>query len=316
MSKIACIFPGQGSQSVGMGLDFFNHSSAARKIFELADGCCRTSLSKITFEGPESELKRTLYTQPAILAVSLSAWHAYFEAGGPEPEFVAGHSLGEYTALVSAGVIAPEDAIKLVVQRARLMESCPPGAMSAVIGSTQQVVEECCQKVSAELGGADNGNEVVVIANYNTAEQLVISGSPGAVQKASQLLKESGGKVIPLVVGGAFHSPLMKLAADEFVHHIESARFSNAAYPVVQNVDAQPSQDANVIKEKLSKQIASSVRWSQTIQYMLIQGVDTFVEIGPGKALSGMVKKLSKDAGVFSVSDMETLKAVISQLSE
>jgi [acyl-carrier-protein] S-malonyltransferase len=297
-----------------MGLDFFNSSSGARKIFELVDVYCRTSLSKITFEGPESELKRTLYTQPAILAVSLSAWCAYSEAGGPEPEFVAGHSLGEYTALAAAGVLAPEDAIKLVAQRARLMESCPAGAMSAVIGSKPDIVEECCKKASSELSA--NGQETVVIANFNTEEQLVISGSPTAMQKAAELLKETGCRIIPLPVGGAFHSPLMASAAKEFANYVEEAHFADAAYPVVQNYDAKPSQSASEIKAKLSKQIESSVKWSQTIQYMVSQGVDTFIEIGPGKALSGMMKKLAPNAQIYNVSSVETLHTAIAQLSQ
>lgn len=310
-----------------MGLDFFNSYSQARKIFELVDIYCGapsggTSLSKVTFEGPEQELKRTIYTQPAILAVSLSAWGAYTQAGGPEPDFVAGHSLGEYTALVAAGVLSCEDAIKLVAQRARLMENCPPGAMSAVIGAKQEIVEECCRRAGNELGGnqgdvgGNGGNETVVIANFNTEDQLVISGNPRAVQKASDLIKQYGSKVIPLPVGGAFHSPLMSSAGKEFTRYINNAHFANAAYPVVQNYDAQPSQSASEIKDKLSRQIESSVRWSQTIQYMVLQGVNTFIEIGPGKTLSGMVKKLANDSHVFNISSIETLRSAIAQLSE
>jgi [acyl-carrier-protein] S-malonyltransferase len=318
MGKLACLFPGQGSQSVGMGRQLFDQFAEARTTFEEIDRIAGRSLSQICFDGPDEELKRTINTQPTILAASLAAWRCYEAQGGPKPDFVAGHSLGELTALVVANVLTLADAVRLVEKRARLMEECPKGAMSAVIGVSAADLDACVHETEAELqsaGQADN-EACVVVANFNTREQLVISGNPNAVAKAGEKAKAKGGKVIPLPVGGAFHSPLMVAAAKEFSQELQSAKFNDAIISVVQNYDALPAKEADQIKAKLAKQISSAVRWCESVETMLAQGVDTFVEIGPGKVLTGTVKKIDKSAKFFNVYDAETLKAAITSLKE
>jgi [acyl-carrier-protein] S-malonyltransferase len=309
MNKIACLFPGQGSQSVGMGKSFYDNSSLAKNTFDKIDVIAHRSLSQLSFSGPEDELKRTINTQPTILAVSLVAWQCYLETGGPKPDFVAGHSLGEFTALVAAQVLSIEDAVKLVDKRSRLMEECPTGAMSAVIGMSRNDLVNICREVESKLK-----DKVVIVANFNTREQLVISGSPEAVQLAGTKAKESGAKVIPLPVGGAFHSPLMQKAAQEFEQEVSKANFENAKIQVIQNFDAKSSVDANDIKSKLSKQMPNAVLWCDSIEYMLSQGVKTFIEIGPGKALTGMVKKIDRSATVHNIFDMESLNTFAASL--
>jgi len=316
VGKIACLFPGQGSQSVGMGLDLSIQFDEAKMLFGEVDKIAGRSLSKLCFEGPEDELKRTVNTQPTILAASLAAWRCYQSLGGPKPDFVAGHSLGEFTALVAADVLRVDEAVMLVDRRAHLMEECPKGAMSAVLGVPADVLEQCCTAAHAELkeSGAKDTDAVVIVANFNTRDQLVISGNPDAVAKAGEKAKAAGGKVIPLPVGGAFHSPLMSAASIEFAGEINKVQFKNASCAVVQNFDAKPSTDPAEIKEKLSRQMESAVRWCPTIEYMLSQGVDTFIEIGPGKVLVGTVKKIDRSAKMFNVSDSTNLKTTIQEL--
>ncbi len=311
MKKIACLFPGQGAQSVGMGKDLFEKNDFARKTFEEADKFAGRSLSTLCFEGPEEELKRTINTQPTILAVSLAAWNAYINAGGPRPQYVAGHSLGEFTALSAAGALSVEAAVKLVDKRARLMEECPAGAMSAVIGMSAENLEEICKQAESESPGS-----VVIVANFNTREQLVISGSPAAVTLAGAKAKAAGGKVIPLPVGGAFHSPLMSVAAEEFSKELDKWELSDAEFTVVQNFDAQGASAGVALKNKLSKQMPSAVRWCNSIEFMLKEGVDTFIEIGPGKALTGMVKKIDRSASVFNIFDSESLEKTLAELKQ
>ncbi len=316
MGKLAGIFPGQGSQSVGMGRDLFDSFAEAKSVFEEADKIAGRSLSKLCFEGPEDELKRTINTQPTILTVSLAAWACYKKLGGPQPDFVAGHSLGEISALVAANVIDVAGAVKLVEKRAQLMEECPRGAMSAVLGVSaadlKSVVEEAASDIRSQGGSEDES--VVIIANFNTREQLVISGNPKAVTRAGEIAKTKGGKAIPLPVGGAFHSPLMHSASVEFSKQLAATTLSDAACSVVQNYDAQPAKSAKEISTKLGKQMESAVRWYETVETMIASGVDTFVEIGPGKVLAGLVKKIDKSVRIFNVYDVESLKAAISAL--
>jgi [acyl-carrier-protein] S-malonyltransferase len=311
MRKIACLFPGQGSQSVGMGKDLFEKHEIAKATFNEIDKIAGRSLSQLCFEGPEDELKRTVNTQPTILAVSLAAWRCYEQAGGPKPDFVAGHSLGEFSALTAASALPLEACVKLVDKRARLMEECPKGAMSAVIGMSAEALEKCCADATAELPG-----QVVIVANFNTREQLVISGSPDAVALAGSKAKAGGAKVIPLPVGGAFHSPLMKTAAEEFTAELSKWNLSDAVFPVVQNYDAQSTKTGSELQAKLSQQMPSAVRWCASIEYMLLQGINTFIEIGPGKALAGMVKKIDRSAAAFNIYDSETLEKTLAELKQ
>lgn len=312
MKKIAVVFPGQGAQSVGMGKDLFEKNAVARKTFEEIDAIAGRSLSELCFNGPEEDLKRTINTQPTILAVSLAAWKAYEAQGGPKPSFVAGHSLGEFSALTAAEALPLEACVRLVDRRARLMEECPAGAMSAILGMSAEALENCCKEAQNEKPGT-----VVIVANFNTGEQLVISGSPEAVELAGEKAKAGGAKrVIPLPVGGAFHSPLMQTAAETFAAELNNWQMNDAKIPVVQNYDAKAASNKDELKQKLSKQMPSAVRWSTSIEYMLQQGVDTFIEIGPGKALTGMVKKIDRAANIFNIYDTETLEQVLSELKQ
>ncbi|SFD86914.1 [Acyl-carrier-protein] S-malonyltransferase [Bacillus sp. OV194] len=309
MGKIAFLFPGQGSQSVGMAQELAQNFVEARTIFDTADEKLSISLSSIIFEGPEEDLKRTENTQPALLTASIAVLEV-FKKYGIKADYAAGHSLGEYSALVAAGSLSFEDAVNAVRQRGLFMEEAVPtgvGAMSAILGMKQEELEAITEKVT------ENGHAVQV-ANLNCPGQIVISGTAQGVADASSLAKENGAKVIPLQVSGPFHSSLMEPAAEKMQDVLDSITIQDAEIPVLANVSAKPVTDAGEIKEKLVKQIYSPVRWEETINELMALGVDTFIEIGPGKVLSGLVKKVNRRANVIAISDEATINAAAEKL--
>lgn len=311
MVKMAFIFPGQGSQSVGMGKDLYENFDAAKKIFDEADKILGKSISKICFEGPEEDLKQTVNTQPAILTTSIAALEALksqLKIKSPlSPIFVAGHSLGEYGALYEAGVLTLENAFKLIQKRADLMATSKGGAMAAVLGLDDEKVKEVLNNAKSVA--------YVDVANYNCPGQVVITGEDAGIAKATELLSAAGAKrVMSLAVSGAFHSEKMKSASKEFAKYLNEFELNNAEIPVITNVDAKITKSAVDFKEKMPQQIYSSVYWTQTIQKMVEEGVDTFIEIGPGKVLAGLNKKIAPEAKVYNVYDKASLDACINEL--
>jgi [acyl-carrier-protein] S-malonyltransferase len=283
--KTAYIFPGQGSQFKGMGLDLYQSSDSAKALFEKANEVLGFDITKVMFEGSDEELKQTNVTQPAIFihSVILAKVSTDFS-----PNMVAGHSLGEFSALVAAGVLSYEEGLLLVSKRAAAMQkACEirPSTMAAILGLADHVIEEVCAGIT---------DEIVVPANYNCPGQVVISGSIEGVEKACELLKAAGAKrALILPVGGAFHSPLMEPAREELAEAIHSAQFEPPICPVYQNVNARPATEVTVIKDNLISQLTAPVRWTQSIEQMVADGAETFIECGPGKVLQGLVKKIS-----------------------
>jgi [acyl-carrier-protein] S-malonyltransferase len=334
-SQVAFLFPGQGSQAVGMGADIFATSAAAKRVFETVDEALGFPLSTLCFQGPEETLRKTINAQPAIVTVSLAYLAAFQEALSPSasswsspltPDFTAGHSVGEFAALVVAGALDLQETARLVRERGRLMdaeETACPGGMAAVIGLEAEPLQEVCQEATRQLtGGLDEqtshpGQGQVIVANYNAPGQIVISGEQRALALAAELAKARGARrVIPLSVSGAFHSPVMYPAVSGLAQALTMAGLHDAALPIISNITATPLTKAEDLRSELSEQLAAPVQWIRTIEYLSSAGSTTFIEIGPGQALTGMIKRIVKGARMINIGNVAEVEKAVALVRE
>ena len=307
MNKLAFIFPGQGAQVVGMGKDLYEHYPAAKKVFDTADEVLGKKVTKMCFEGPEEDLKQTINTQPAIVTMSIAALEAFKSKLNLTPHFTAGHSLGEYCAMFCSGVMDLKTTLKAIQKRAALMNKVNKGKMAAVLNAPEGSIEKALKEASSE-GYID-------VANYNSPVQVVLTGDDKAIDKAGELLTQAGARrFVPLAVSGAFHSKYLNEASAEFGQFVKDLDITSASVPVVTNVDASATIAAEDFRNKMPRQISSSVHWTQTIENMIKNGVDTFIEFGPGKVLAGLNKKINPEVKTYNVFDKESLEATIQAL--
>jgi [acyl-carrier-protein] S-malonyltransferase len=300
--KLAYVFPGQGSQWVGMGRDLYQDFSTAKTVFDQADEALGFSLSRLCFDGPEDELRQTINAQPAIVTVSFACLEASREMGNlPPASFVAGHSLGEYTALAAAEVLDFADAVYLARERGRLMHEAgqlTPGGMSAIIGLDEAPLAELCAEAGAK------------VANINCPGQIVISGAEENLNQAVELAKSRGAhRAIPLQVSGAFHTQLMQPAVDGMTEIMVKLEFKDPTTPIIGNTTAKPLTTAAAVKEELLNQLCNCVQWQRSVEYMVNQGVNTFIEIGPGRVLAGLIKRIDRGVKILNIGDAESARS-------
>jgi len=311
LKKTAFLFPGQGSQAVGMGLDFYQEYDVVRELFDMAEEISKIKLSKLCFKGPMEDLTQTVNLQPAVTAVNLACL-TVIEKEGITPDICAGHSLGEYSAICASDIISREDTFRLVFKRGELMHreaEKNKGAMHAIIGLSIDTVEEIVSEVKTE--------GVVAVANHNAEKQIVITGAPDPVKKASSIASSQGARAIPLKVSGAWHSQLIQGAQDEFKNFIESIPFNTPQRPTIFNVTADFENKPDDIKSIMASQLCSPVKWYDSICKLMAEHIEIFVEVGPGKVLTGLLKKiLPKDypCQIFNVNDMKTLEQFIKEI--
>ncbi len=312
--KVAFLFPGQGSQKTGMGSSFSNEFPIAKSLFEQADSILGYDLKKLCFEGPEERLRQTEIAQPALFTTSVIAWSCFASIYPKQPNAVAGHSVGEYAALVAAGVLTFSDGLKLVRTRGELMREAAlakPGSMAALLGIEPGLARDACHEAKSEGAG------VVNVANFNGGGQVVISGETKAVERASVIAKAKGAKrVIPLQVSGGFHSPLMASAGDALYSHISKTALRLPQIPIVSNVTANYIRHPDDLTGGLTMQVSASVRWEESMQRLLADGFDTFIELGSGEVLAGLMRRIDKNARAISVFDAPSLRAACETLAD